>query len=560
MKRHPVFTLAALLAAACSSGPKPEPVAEGPDGTVFHRMTVERLPELNAPRGYHQTLLLGDELTVIGGHTDAFKPIGTAEYLQNGIWHEVPLHYPHDGGFTAPLPDGTVMVGGGSAEPFGIGQTWGVEVYDPASHACRLIGIMDRKRAYASALPLPDGRVVIAGNWYADDAIEIWDPVQGFAFAKEVSVDRQQPLILPTGPDDAIIFSAKDVYGNPAGALVDRLSGEAYEDPVLAQWSFMEKAWYADVDGKIGEYTYLLSAFRRSDGEPGVLKVAGGVFSPLELESPIPRLGIDGRAITWSGKLQADRSRRQAWIRGDDALGRIYFACIGYDAAFEGDPASVTLFYAEHPDGDPFPLGEMLVLSLGRLALAGGAQPDPPEGDQIRAYNYNMSCEAFIFHSEPLQKARWPWWAVLLVALVPIVMIVLTVFLLGRRRRRGEESASEEGIKLSRNLMEQMSALIEKEELFRRKNLRITDVASELATNKTYVSALLNNLSGETFTSLITRLRVEYSQKLMHEHPDMLLDDVADESGFSSRTTFFRSFKALTGMTPQEWKKGNATD
>jgi len=54
---------------------------------------------------------------------------------------------------------------------------------------------------------------------------------------------------------------------------------------------------------------------------------------------------------------------------------------------------------------------------------------------------------------------------------------------------------------------------------------------------------------------MITRLRVEYAQRLMREHPDMLLDEVADESGFSSRTTFFRSFKALTGTTPQEWKK-----
>jgi AraC-like DNA-binding protein len=35
----------------------------------------------------------------------------------------------------------------------------------------------------------------------------------------------------------------------------------------------------------------------------------------------------------------------------------------------------------------------------------------------------------------------------------------------------------------------------------------------------------------------------------------MILDEVAEESGFSSRTTFFRNFKALTGMTPQEWKK-----
>ena len=54
------------------------------------------------------------------------------------------------------------------------------------------------------------------------------------------------------------------------------------------------------------------------------------------------------------------------------------------------------------------------------------------------------------------------------------------------------------------------------------------------------------------------RLRVEYAQKLLREHSGMVLDDVADESGFSSRTTFFRSFKALTGMTPQEWKKADA--
>ena len=117
----------------------------------------------------------------------------------------------------------------------------------------------------------------------------------------------------------------------------------------------------------------------------------------------------------------------------------------------------------------------------------------------------------------------------------------------------GKPTESDAGIR--KDLMEQMSSLIEDQQLFRRKNLRITDVADELATNKTYVSALLNNLSGEKCTSMITRLRVEYAQKLMREHPNMLLDDVADEAGFSSRTTFFRSFKTLTGMTPQEWRK-----
>ncbi|MBO4611230.1 MAG: AraC family transcriptional regulator, partial [Bacteroidales bacterium] len=119
--------------------------------------------------------------------------------------------------------------------------------------------------------------------------------------------------------------------------------------------------------------------------------------------------------------------------------------------------------------------------------------------------------------------------------------------------REATEAAPAETV-LPRNMMEQITAVIEEKELYRRKNLRITDVATELATNKTYVSVLLNNMSGESFTQLITRYRVAYAQKLLREHPDMLLDEVAEESGFSSRTSFFRNFKALTGMTPQEWK------
>ena len=149
-------------------------------------------------------------------------------------------------------------------------------------------------------------------------------------------------------------------------------------------------------------------------------------------------------------------------------------------------------------------------------------------------------------------KSGMPLWAILAIILG---MVCIAVIVILRGRRSGSADALAEEGRITRNLKEEMSALIEEKELYRRKNLRITDVASELATNKTYVSILLNNMSGESFTSMITRYRVQYAQKLLREHPDMILDEVAEESGFSSRTTFFRNFKALTGKTPQEWKK-----
>ena len=53
------------------------------------------------------------------------------------------------------LPDGKWMLGGGSEKPFGIGQTFGVELFDPATRSFSPLTILDRPRAYASAAALP---------------------------------------------------------------------------------------------------------------------------------------------------------------------------------------------------------------------------------------------------------------------------------------------------------------------------------------------------------------------------------------------------------------------
>ena len=101
---------------------------------------------------------------------------------------------------------------------------------------------------------------------------------------------------------------------------------------------------------------------------------------------------------------------------------------------------------------------------------------------------------------------------------------------------------------------EQIIKLIEEEQLYKRKGLRISDVATELATNKTYVSAMINNISGFNFPDLINGYRIRDAQALMQAHPEMPLADVAEECGFSSLTTLRRCFKAQTGKTPQEWR------
>ena len=105
---------AALQASAASGGSCPEV-----------RMVPERLPSLNLPRSGHNIFYADGELTAAGGHTTNFVPTPTAEYYADGEWHLMDMAYSHDNGFAVVLRSDEVVLGGGHAEPLGIGQTVG---------------------------------------------------------------------------------------------------------------------------------------------------------------------------------------------------------------------------------------------------------------------------------------------------------------------------------------------------------------------------------------------------------------------------------------------------
>jgi len=197
-----------------------------------------RLPDLNIPRADHSLFCVNGEPTVVGGHTSGFVPTATAEYYRNGKWHQISTVYTHDNGFCLPLRSGQVLIGGGHAEPLGIGHTYSVEMYDPETHSFRGFGCLDTKRCFASAAQLESGQVVISGNWYQGaDNVEMFDGHKSFVRQKEVSQQRSRPFILPISKDDALIFSGVDKRDEPFDTIVvDRLQGAPLRVPLLDRW------------------------------------------------------------------------------------------------------------------------------------------------------------------------------------------------------------------------------------------------------------------------------------------------------------------------------------
>ena len=94
---------------------------------------------------------------------------------------------------------------------------------------------------------------------------------------------------------------------------------------------------------------------------------------------------------------------------------------------------------------------------------------------------------------------------------------------------------------------------IKTEKLFLQPNLKISDLARHLHTNRSYIYNVVNVEMGISFAELVNRERVAFAVELMRQQPSLLLADVAVRSGFSSNVSFYRNFKKYQNCSPKEF-------
>ena len=105
-----------------------------------------------------------------------------------------------------------------------------------------------------------------------------------------------------------------------------------------------------------------------------------------------------------------------------------------------------------------------------------------------------------------------------------------------------------------------LKRLMEEEQLFRQKDLHISDIAIHLGSNRTYVSNHINQELGLSFSDYINRYRIGYAQSMMTysaSAPSMI--EISEQSGFANEVSFYRNFKKITGTTPNRWLHQNAS-
>lgn len=118
----------------------------------------------------------------------------------------------------------------------------------------------------------------------------------------------------------------------------------------------------------------------------------------------------------------------------------------------------------------------------------------------------------------------------------------------------GRYSSSLSGDKY-RELIGRFESLMLDPEVYTSNDISKDKVARLLGTNRTYLSQIINEHYGMSFTQFINSLRIkEAIRRLSDPECDVPLKMLSAELGFNSMSTFYSQFNADTGMTPATYR------
>lgn len=122
-----------------------------------------------------------------------------------------------------------------------------------------------------------------------------------------------------------------------------------------------------------------------------------------------------------------------------------------------------------------------------------------------------------------------------------------------------EENNLEElrvSIKADNLYFQKLELLCKEQHIYTDSTLTREKVAEKLGISAGYVSQIVNTITGDNFTNYINEYRVETVKEMITnpEYKNYNFLTMGLESGFTSKTTFYKSFKKVTGQTPNEYK------
>jgi len=105
----------------------------------------------------------------------------------------------------------------------------------------------------------------------------------------------------------------------------------------------------------------------------------------------------------------------------------------------------------------------------------------------------------------------------------------------------------------------ELETLLKEEQLYLDPDLSLRQLADRLATNTKYLSQVVNHLASCNFQQYLNTFRIrEVQNKILNkDYGNLTLFGIALQCGFKNKSTFYKVFKEIAGVTPKEYIKNN---
>jgi len=106
---------------------------------------------------------------------------------------------------------------------------------------------------------------------------------------------------------------------------------------------------------------------------------------------------------------------------------------------------------------------------------------------------------------------------------------------------------------------QELELLCKEQHIYTDSTLNREKVAEKLGISPGYVSLIVNTITEDNFANYLNKYRVEAVKEMISnsEYENYNLLAMGLESGFTSKTTFYKAFKKVTGQTPNEYKNNH---
>ena len=99
--------------------------------------------------------------------------------------------------------------------------------------------------------------------------------------------------------------------------------------------------------------------------------------------------------------------------------------------------------------------------------------------------------------------------------------------------------------------------IVEENEGWRNPDMDMSSLTKQLFSNRTYVGDAFKLHTGMTFGEYITKRRIDYVAERLKYNPDANIQELFIEAGYRHRSTAWRHFQKLKGVSPTEFAEGS---